>query len=105
MIENMTEYIAGIRAMVSERLDLTRDLSDDEIREVITTIIAEKSQEKYLSLSEKKQIMDGVFNSMRGLDVLQPLVDDPSVTEIMINGPDDVFIEQSGRLFKKNINY
>ena len=105
MIENMTEYIAGIRAMVSERLDLTRDLSDDEIREVITTIIAEKSQEKYLSLSEKKQIMDGVFNSMRGLDVLQPLVDDPSVTEIMINGPDDVFIEQSGRLFKKNISF
>ena len=48
MIENMTEYIKEIRALVSDRLDLTRDLSDDEIREVISNIIAEKSQEKYL---------------------------------------------------------
>ncbi len=105
MIENMTEYIQSVRQLVSERLDLTRDLSDDEIREVISVIITEKSQEKYLSLTEKKAVMDGVFNSMRGLDVLQPLVDDPSVTEIMINGPDDVFIEQDGRLFKKKVSF
>ncbi len=105
MIENINEYIQNVRMMVSERLDLTRDLTDDEIREVISEIITEKSREKYLSLSEKKAVMDGVYNSMRGLDVLQPLVDDPSVTEIMINGPDDVFIEQNGKLFKKNISF
>lgn len=101
----MSEYIQSIRAQVADRLDLTRDLSDDEIREVISTIIAEKSQEKYLTLIEKKTVMDGVFNSMRGLDALQPLVDDPTVTEIMINGPDDIFIEQNGRLFKKNVSF
>jgi len=101
----MTEYIKEIRALVSDRLDLTRDLSDDEIREVISNIIAEKSHEKYLTLIEKKAVMDGVFNSMRGLDVLQPLVDDPSVTEIMINGPDTVFIEQDGKLFKKDVSF
>lgn len=105
MIENLSEYIQNIRAIVSDRLDLTHDLSDDEIREVISEIIAEKSQEKYLSLSEKKAVMDGVYNSMRGLDVLQPLVDDPTVTEIMINGPDDVFIEQNGKLFKKDVSF
>ena len=101
----MTEYIQNVRAIVADRLDLTRDLSDDEIRDVISSVIAEKSQEKYLSLTEKKTVMDGVYNSMRGLDVLQPLVDDPSVTEIMINGPDDIFIEQSGKLFKKNVSF
>ena len=105
MVENMTEYIQNVRAIVADRLDLTRDLSDDEIRDVISSVIAEKSQEKYLSLTEKKTVMDGVYNSMRGLDVLQPLVDDPSVTEIMINGPDDIFIEQSGKLFKKNVSF
>lgn len=105
MIENINEYIQNVRAIVSDRLDLTRDLTDDEIREVISEIIAEKSQEKYLSLAEKKTVMDGVYNSMRGLDVLQPLVDDPSVTEIMINGPDDVFIEQNGKLFKKDVSF
>lgn len=105
MIENINEYIQNVRAIVSDRLDLTRDLTDDEIREVISDIIAEKSQEKYLTLLEKKAVMDGVYNSMRGLDVLQPLVDDPSVTEIMINGPDDVFIEQNGKLFKKDVSF
>ena len=105
MIENMTEYIAEIRKIVSDRLDLTRDLEDDDIRDVINEIIMERSAVSYISLSDKKTIMDGVFNSMRGLDVLQPLVDDPSVTEIMINGPDDVFIEQNGRLFKKDISF
>ena len=50
-------------------------------------------------------LIEGVFNSMRGLDVLQPLVDDPSITEIMINGPDHIFIEQNGRLFQKDISF
>lgn len=105
MIENIDEYIKEIRLLVSQRLDLTRDLSDDDIRDVITEIIGEKTRENYLSLQDKKDVMDGVFNSMRGLDILQPLVDDPTVTEIMINGPDNVFIEQNGKLFKKDVHF
>lgn len=105
MIEDISEYIQNVKSLVSERLDLFREVSDEEIREVISAVVAEKSSEKYLSLNEKKMIMDGVFNSMRGLDVLQPLVDDPTITEIMINGPDDVFIEQDGKLFQKNISF
>ena len=105
MIEDIAAAIAEIRKTVSERLDLTHDLSDDDIREVISAVIAEKSQEQYISLSEKKLIFDGIFNAMRGLDILQPLVDDPSVTEIMINGPHNVFIEQNGMLFKKEISF
>ena len=105
MIEDLSKYIADMRRIVSDRLDLTRELSDDDIKDVINQVIWEKSQESYISLSEKKKIMDGIFNSMRGLDVLQPLIDDPSITEIMINGPDDIFVEQSGRLFRKNISF
>ena len=91
--------------MVSERLDLTRYVDDDEIREVIAAIVTEESRQQYLSLTEKREIMEGVFNSMRGLDVLQPLVDDPSITEIMINGPDHVFVEQAGRLYRKDVSF
>lgn len=105
MIEDISAYSLGVRKIVSERLDLTRDLSDDEIRSIISAVISEKSQEEYLCLSDKKYIFDNVFNSMRGLDVLQPLIDDPSVTEIMINGPDNIFIEQDGRLFKKDVSF
>ena len=105
MAENMDEYIRRIRAMVSDRLDLTRNLSDDEIRDTIIQIVSEESGKKYIPLTERQYISESVFNSMRGLDVLQPLVDDPSITEIMINGPHNVFVEQNGRLYKKNISF
>ncbi|MCI9146712.1 MAG: CpaF family protein [Hungatella sp.] len=105
MIEDMQEYIKKIRQMVSDRLDLTRNVEDDEIREVIGEIIGEESQRQYMPLTQKRQVMEGVFNSMRGLDVLQPLVDDPTITEIMINGPHHVFVEQSGRLYRRNVSF
>lgn len=105
MNDSIEKYIAEIRKIVSERLDLSHEIEDDDIRDIINEIVMERSAEKYLSLNDKKTIMDGVFNSMRGLDVLQPLIEDPSVTEIMINGPDDIFIEQRGRLFRKNISF
>lgn len=105
MIEDMQEYIKAVREMVSRRLDLTRNVEDEEIRQVIAEIVKEEAQKNYLSLTEKREVMEGVFNSMRGLDVLQPLVDDPSVTEIMINGPHCVFVEQAGRLYRKNVSF
>ena len=105
MINDIDSCIPEIRKTVSARLDLTRDLSDDEIREVIMAVIKEKSQETYISLIDKKQIFETVYNSMRGLDVLQPLVDDPDITEIMILGPDNVFVEQNGKLYKKDISF
>lgn len=105
MIEDMAAFIQQVRKTVADRLDLMRDISDDEIREEIATVVMEISQQQYLSLGEKKEILEGVFNSMRGLDVLQPLVDDPSITEIMINGPHCVFVEQDGRLYQKNISF
>jgi len=104
-MENITEYIAQIQKIVAGRLDLTHDVTDKDIRAMIDTVIQEKAKERYLSVSDKAQIKSGVFNSMRGLDVLQPLVDDPTVTEIMINGPDNIFVEQNGRLFRKNVKF
>ena len=104
-MEATADYIAQIQRMVSNRLDLTHDVTDQEIREMIDAVLAECARQQYLSVQEKAEIKSGVFNAMRGLDVLQPLVDDPTVTEIMINGPDDVFIEQNGRLFRKNISF
>ena len=105
MVENMDEFIARVRRLVSDRLDLMKEASDDEIRETISQVVMELSREQFLTLNEKKAVLEGVFNSMRGLDVLQPLVDDPTITEIMINGPHCVFVEQSGRLYQKNVSF
>lgn len=104
-MDNITDLTAQIQRIVSNRLDLTQDVTDDEIRQMIDTVISEKARERYLSVHEKALLKSGVFNSMRGLDVLQPLVDDPTVTEIMINGPDDIFIEQNGQLFRKDVSF
>ena len=105
MIEDMQKYIQDVRKMVADRLDLTRDIDDTEIYDVINQIVTEESRHNYLSLNEKQTIIETIFNSMRALDVLQPLVDDPSITEIMINGPHHVFVEQNGRLYQKNVSF
>lgn len=105
MIEEMQAYIQRGREMVTRRLDLTKDITDEEIREAITMVVAELSRERFMSLNEKGELTEGIYHSMRGLDVLQPLVDDPSVTEIMINGPHCVFVEQDGRLYQKDISF
>lgn len=105
MIEEMQAYIQRGREMVTRRLDLTKDITDEEIRDAITMVVAELSRERFMSLNEKGELTEGIYHSMRGLDVLQPLVDDPSVTEIMINGPHCVFVEQDGRLYQKDISF
>ncbi len=99
---NITEEIANIRHIVSDRLDsVNANVSDEEVRALIDEAVTELANSgKYMHLSERKALSDGVFNTMRGLDALQPLVDDPTITEIMINGTNDIFIEKSGRLYK-----
>lgn len=105
MVEDMNAFILQVRKQVADRLDLMRDVSDEEIKEMISKVVMEISKTQYLSLKEKQEVLEGVFHSMRGLDVLQPLVDDPSITEIMINGPHCVFVEQNGRLYQKNVSF
>lgn len=99
---NKADFIAEVKRTVSDSVDLGKDISDEEIRELITNIVFEKSKQIYLTVSEKREISEAVFNSMRRLDILQPIIDDPSVTEIMINGSDDIFIEKDGRTEKLN---
>lgn len=104
-LEEKDKLINEIRRQVNDSIDLRKDFSDEEIRELITNIVFQRSKDYYLSVSEKKEITDTVFNSMRRLDVLQPIVDDKSVTEIMINGPDTIFIERNGKTFKMDVQF
>lgn len=102
---DLTELAREIREDVGQRLDLSRDLQDEEIRAVITQIVFERSKDRYLTLIQKKDIIDKVFNSMRRLDILQPLLEDPSVTEIMINSPTEIFIEQDGQIHQFDLAF
>lgn len=104
-IDSKEKLINEIRERISDSIDLSKDYTDEEIREVITNEIFNAPKDYYLSISEKKEITDIIFNSMRRLDVLQPIIDDKSITEIMINGPDSIFVEKDGRVFKKDVKF
>lgn len=104
-LEERVELINEVKKQIKDTIDLRKDFSDDEIKELITNIVFEKTGKLYLSISEKKEIIDDVFNSMRRLDILQPIIDDKSVTEIMINGPDTIFIEKNGKTYRLDVRF
>lgn len=89
-----------IQEQVREQLDLSRELTDEEIQELIDEELLQKSRQYTLSLREKRNLGKEVFDTIRKLDILQELIEDESVTEIMVNGTDAIFIEKEGRLIK-----
>lgn len=93
-----SEYMQNIRTKVMQTIDLSGDIEDDQVRGVIDMCILEYSLEKPLSVRDKVEIKRDLFNSLRRLDVLSDMLDDDSITEIMINGADNIFIERAGRL-------
>lgn len=87
-----------LRGLVLEEMDLSKNLTDDEILELIDSTIIQKSRDHYIDLKEKSALRWEIFNSLRRLDVLQELVEDREITEIMINGAAHVFYEKNGRI-------
>ena len=100
MKEDWEELRARLRSRVQDRLDLSRELTDEEVQALIDEEIMACSRSSYLLLEEKLRMQKELFHAMRRLDILQELIEDPEVTEIMVNGPDHIFIEKKGRIFR-----
>ncbi len=94
----MEERKQNIKRVVQERLLERPDMTEEEVKAVIDDCIIRDSKSHYLSLEQKKQIRRELFNAMKRLDVLQDFIEDDSVTEIMVNGLNGIFIERNGRL-------
>ena len=92
------EISASLRRRLLEELDMSRELEDGEILELIDRMILGEPGLQYSALQEKISLRQELFYSIRRLDVLQELIEDNSVTEIMVNGPDHIFIERQGRI-------
>lgn len=90
----------NIQQELFRELDFSRELGEEELFEKIDEKIHETALLKGLWLEERKQMRKEIFQSMRQLDILQELIENPRITEIMINGRDDIFVEQDGRLFR-----
>lgn len=88
----------GIHGAIMRGIDFSRSVEDEEVLGLIDEEIIRAKREGELSLDEMKQMRMELFNAIRRLDVLQELIEDSSVTEIMINGPDHIFIERAGKI-------
>lgn len=93
------EDIRGrVRESILERIDYSRETMDGQILEMIDEEIVRAGREYPFGLEERKRMRQELFHSIRRLDVLQELLEDTGITEIMINGPDRIFIEEKGAI-------
>lgn len=105
--ENLQEHLLGdiktrIKKTVMDSLNLSEEIQDEDVGKLIDESIAQESREIFIPLREKLDIRNEIFNSIRKLDVLSDLLEDENITEIMINGPDNIFYESAGAIYKSD---
>lgn len=96
----MDKVCEHLRERVLDRMDLGRELSDEELRELIAREMVQMDMSAGLSVKDRIYLEQRVFNSLRKLDILQELLEDDEVTEIMVNGPKEVYFEKKGSFHK-----
>ena len=102
MAERRQEYYKmrqELHSKVISGIDFTRKMSDEAILEIIDHEVIQYAAEAPIRLEEMQAVREDVYHAIRQLDVLQDLIEDPEITEIMVNGPDHIYIEKEGRIY------
>ena len=94
----MQEQKMVLRQRLMEQMESRMQVEDEELRDLIDMAILEAAEGAYLPLKERLCLRKELFDSFRRLDILQELVDDPTITEIMVNGAEHIFVERQGRV-------
>lgn len=97
--EQEQQFVAELKKYVAENLSLSK-MSDEELEERIEEIVSQRLAGQYCPIEQRVSIVQQVYSSIRGFGLLDSIMNDDTITEVMINGPENIFIEQSGRLFK-----
>lgn len=92
-----------LQELIVDRIDLSKHLSEEEIRELIDEQIQKESKRQYMDIGIREQLRKDIFHSIRQLGILQKLIEDPEITEIMVNGTSGIFVEKKGKLQKLDI--
>lgn len=100
-----SEIFADMKEQILERVDLSREISDEEMQELIDEVVLAYGKNQYLPLDEKCRLKKELFYALRKMDVLQELLEERDVTEIMVNGMDGIFLERNGRLSRWEKNF
>ena len=93
------EFIREIKEYIFDNFNLNQ-LSDEELEERIEELIRSRLQDEYLTIEERVDIVRQVYSPIRGFGLLDTIMNDDSITEVMINGPEEIFIEKAGRLYQ-----
>lgn len=104
-VSDVLEQFSELKRRVLERVDLSREVPDEEMQELIDEVVLSHGKEKGLSLDEKCRLRKELFYALRKMDVLQELLEEPEVTEIMVNGMDGIFLEKNGKLKRWDKNF
>lgn len=104
-MESREERKRRLREKLVESIDYATEKSDEEIQDLIDDMLTRESKAAPLGLAEREQLRRELFHAIRKLDVLQDLVDDAHITEIMINGPEHIFVERAGRLYRSELRF
>lgn len=91
--------VSELKQYVTENLPLSK-ISDEELEERIEDIVEQRLSGQYCSIEQRLSIVRQIYSSIRGFGLLDSIISDDTITEVMINGPEHIFIEQNGRLFK-----
>ena len=97
--EQEQQLVTEVKTYIAENLPLSK-MSDEELNEQVELLVAQKIGGLYCPIDQRVSIAEQVYSSIRGFGLLDAIIKDDSITEVMINGPDNIFIEQNGRLFK-----
>lgn len=92
---NETSVINGL---IAESVQDCRSIDDDSFRRIISRCVSRGLSGSKYGIKEKVEIAGNLFSKIRGYDVLQPLIDNPDITEIMVNGPESIFYEERGSI-------
>lgn len=87
---------------VLAQMDMEREMEDEEVLDLIHEVLHEAGEESYMPLTDKIRLSKELFNAFRKLDILQELIEDEDVTEIMINGTNNIFLEKKGQIYESD---
>ncbi|MEK4186521.1 MULTISPECIES: CpaF family protein [Paenibacillus] len=99
------EMFKALRSDIRAGLDVTSAVGNRELTQYIERTILDSENLRYLTAQEKHELVKRLFDSFRGLDVLQPLVDNPAITEIMINSHTEIFVEEEGQIRRLHLEF
>ena len=97
--ERIQQIAKEIKAHIFERYNLNT-MDDEQLEKTIEELLTDYFQSEYITIEERVEISERIFSSIRGLGLLDSIMKDEQITEVMINGPENIFIEKVGRLYK-----